>query len=172
LHSVTFIKVDSSHTIELQAISKKTFHDAFAWGNVPEVLDNYIESAFKIENLEAELANKNSQFYFAKIDNETVGYFKINVGSAQTEDLDPNALELQRIYILENHQGKKIGNAILAEVEQLATEQNIKSIWLGVWDRNEKAIAFYEKNGYVKIDSHTFMMGDEEQIDFIMQKQI
>jgi diamine N-acetyltransferase len=158
--------------MELQVISKKTFHDAFAWGNVPEVLNNYIESAFKIENLEAELANKNSQFYFAKIDNKTVGYFKINVGNAQTEDIDPNAMELQRIYILENHQGKKIGNAILAKVEQLAKEQNIKSIWLGVWDRNEKAIAFYKKNGYIITDSHKFMMGDEEQTDFIMRKKI
>lgn len=55
---------------------------------------------------------------------------------------------------------------------EIAKEGNKKKIWLGVWERNENAIAFYQKMGFVQTGSHSFYMSDEEQVDFIMTKTL
>ncbi|USK45103.1 GNAT family N-acetyltransferase [Cytobacillus oceanisediminis] len=154
----------------LQEISYETFNETFKEQNSPENMEAYLEKAFNRKQLETELSQRSSQFYFVEIDGETAGYLKVNTDEAQTEEMGDEALEIERIYIRSLFQKQGLGKYLFNKALEVAMEQNKKKIWLGVWEKNEKAIAFYKKMGFVQTGAHSFYMGDEEQTDFIMAK--
>jgi ribosomal protein S18 acetylase RimI-like enzyme len=100
---------------------------------------------------------------------EVVGYLKLNFGQSQTELKDSKALEIERIYVLKEFQGKNIGQLLYEKAIQIANQNNAEYVWLGVWEENEKAIKFYTKNGFVAFDKHIFKLGDDEQTDIMMK---
>ncbi|WP_282142529.1 GNAT family N-acetyltransferase [Cytobacillus oceanisediminis] len=154
----------------LQEISYETFNETFKEQNSPENMEAYLEKAFNLKQLETELSQRSSQFYFVEIEGETAGYLKVNTDEAQTEEMGDEALEIERIYIRSPFQKQGLGKYLFNKALEVAMEQNKKKIWLGVWEKNEKAIAFYKKMGFVQTGAHSFYMGDEEQTDFIMAK--
>lgn len=154
----------------LQEISYETFNETFKEQNSPENMEAYLEKAFNRKQLETELSQRSSQFYFVEIDGETAGYLKVNTDEAQTEEMGDEALEIERIYIRSPFQKQGLGKYLFNKALEVAMKQNKKKIWLGVWEKNEKAIAFYKKMGFVQTGAHPFYMGDEEQTDFIMAK--
>ncbi|TDD75496.1 GNAT family N-acetyltransferase [Flavobacterium caseinilyticum] len=156
----------------IQKISIQTFIETFAAVNTPENITNYIRDSLNTEQLSAELNNVNSQFYIAYSDTEVVGYLKINFGDAQTEVINENTLEVQRIYVIQNFHGKNIGQLLLDEVKKIAKNSGVEFIWLGVWEENHRALQFYTKNGFVVFDKHVFIMGNDEQTDLLMQLRI
>jgi len=97
---------------------------------------------------------------------------KLNFGDAQTEKQKGNNLEIHRIYVLQAFHGKKIGQLLLDEVLKIAKEMAVNSIWLGVWEENNRAIQFYTKNGFVEFDKHIFTLGDDVQTDLLMQLEM
>lgn len=155
--------------VELQVISKTTFYETFSSQNSEEDMNTFLTDSFKVEKLTAELLHPCSTFYFAKIDNRIAGYLKVNTGTAQTELHDEDALEIERIYVLNEFQGKKIGQLLFDKAIEIAKAQSLKYIWLGVWEKNERAIQFYEKNGLVKFSTHIFKLGSDEQTDVMMK---
>jgi ribosomal protein S18 acetylase RimI-like enzyme len=165
-------KATVSDLDSIQKISIQTFIETFAAVNTPENIANYIKDSLNTEQLTDELNNANSQFYLAYSDTEAVGYLKINFGDAQTESFNENALEVQRIYVLQNFHGKNIGQLLLDEVKKIAQITNVDSVWLGVWEENHRALRFYTKNEFVVFDKHVFMMGNDEQTDLLMRFQI
>ncbi len=153
----------------LVEISKKTFVDAFEKDNDPEDFETYINTAFNREKLFAELMNKHTEFYKVYCDDALAGYLKLNQNSAQTDIKLSESLELERIYMLENFQGRKIGKWMLEEVKRMAFERKKEFLWLGVWEKNEKAIAFYERNGFSKFGMHPYYIGKDKQMDWLMR---
>ena len=108
----------------------------------------------------------------AIFNDEVAGYLKVNTNDAQSEKMDEESLEIERIYIKKKFQKHGLGKFLLNKAMEIAMESNKKNIWLGVWEKNENAIAFYRKMGFVQTGSHSFYMGKEEQIDFIMTKTL
>ncbi|MBX9975973.1 GNAT family N-acetyltransferase [Cytobacillus firmus] len=154
----------------LQEISYETFNETFKEQNSPENMEAYLEKAFNLKQLETELSQSSSQFYFVEFNGETAGYLKVNTDESQTEEMGDEALEIERIYIRSPFQKQGLGKYLFNKALEAAMEHNKKKIWLGVWEKNEKAIAFYKKMGFVQTGAHSFYMGDEEQTDFIMAK--
>ncbi|MET1180883.1 GNAT family N-acetyltransferase [Peribacillus simplex] len=157
---------------ELQEISYETFNETFKHQNSAENMKAYLERAFDLKQLEKELSNSSSQFFFVYFNNQVAGYLKVNTNDAQTEQMGDESLEIERIYIREKYQKHGLGKYLLNKAMEIAMERNKKKIWLGVWEKNENAIAFYKKIGFVQTGSHSFYMGDEEQMDLIMTKAI
>ena len=153
----------------LQSISKQTFTETFASSNSKENMDKYLNEALSLEKLTEELNNPNSLFYFIEENDTPIGYLKLNMGASQTELNDNTALEIERIYVTQAYQGKKIGQQLYEKAIQVAKEKGVEYIWLGVWEENHKAIHFYSKNGFTAFDKHIFTLGDEEQIDIMMK---
>ncbi|WP_353856207.1 GNAT family N-acetyltransferase [Bacillus sp. Bos-x628] len=162
--------LEDSH--ELQEISHETFHETFKHQNSPENMNAYLERAFNLKQLKKELTNPSSQFFFVYFNNEVAGYLKINTDNAQSEEMGNESLEIERIYIRNKFQKHGLGKYLLNKALEVAMERNKKIIWLGVWEKNENAIAFYKKMGFVQTGAHSFYMGDEEQMDFIMTKTL
>jgi ribosomal protein S18 acetylase RimI-like enzyme len=98
-----------------------------------------------------------------------VGYLKINFGASQTELKDNEALEIERIYVLQAFHGKKLGQALYEKAISIAKEMKVKYVWLGVWEQNHRALQFYKKNGFVPFDTHIFKLGNDEQTDIMMK---
>lgn len=156
----------------LQEIGKQTFVETFSESNGVENMLKYLETEFSTQKLKAELSNKDSKFYFAELNGKNIGYLKINFNLAQTEIKDKNALEIERIYVLNAFHGKGVGKELFNKAIENAKNNNLHSIWLGVWEHNSKAITFYKKNGFTIFDKHIFKLGEDEQTDFLMKKKI
>ena len=156
----------------LQEVSIETFYDAFKDQNSSESMEAYLEKAFNLEKLALELSNISSQFFFVYFNDEVAGYLKININEAQSEEMGNESLEVERIYLKTKFQKHGLGKALLNKAIEIATERGKKKVWLGVWEKNESAIAFYMKMGFVQTGAHSFYMGDEEQLDFIMTKAL
>ncbi|MEK3990355.1 GNAT family N-acetyltransferase [Robertmurraya sp. FSL R5-0851] len=157
---------------QLQEISYVTFNETFKQQNSPENMKAYMERAFHLNQLEKELANISSQFFFVYLNHELAGYLKVNTKDAQTEEMGDEALEIERIYIKRECQKHGLGKYMLNKAIEIAKARDMKKIWLGVWEKNENAIAFYQKMGFVQTGEHSFYMGDEEQRDLIMTKTL
>ncbi|MTD40158.1 GNAT family N-acetyltransferase [Erwinia sp. CPCC 100877] len=165
-------KIDSRSLETLREISIQTFSDTFAKDNKPEDMENYLTKAYSTEKLAKELANEASEFYFIYSQDQLAGYIKLNVNAAQTEDIDENGLEIERIYIDSAFKRLGLGKKLYELALQRASELNKTSIWLGVWEKNFPAIEFYKKLGFTRVGQHAFFMGEDEQVDFIMQKRL
>jgi ribosomal protein S18 acetylase RimI-like enzyme len=162
--------LEDLHT--LQEVSYETFNDTFKHQNSPENMKAYLERALNLKQLEKELTNISSQFFFVYFKNEVAGYLKVNINDAQSEEMGDESLEIERIYIRSKFQKHGLGKYLLNKALEIAIECNKKKVWLGVWEKNENALTFYKKMGFVQSGTHSFYMGDEEQVDFIMTKTI
>ena len=157
---------------KLQEISSNTFIETFEEHNTQEHMTAYLEKAFNIPQLVQELRNPFSQFFLVLVDGQVAGYLKINLADAQSENMGDDALEVERIYISNKFQKLGLGKLLMERALELAGGHGKKRIWLGVWEHNINAIAFYQKKGFVKTGAHSFFMGDDEQIDWIMVKEL
>ncbi len=172
MQQITVRKITIADIIELQNIGKLTFAETFSSENSEANMKEYLQSGFSIEKLTAELTDPNAEFYFAELDGKTIGYLKVNVGQSQTEIKDNNALEIERIYVLKEFHGKKVGQILYNKAIELAKDKNVEYVWLGVWEQNLRAIRFYEKNGFKEFDKHIFRLGNDEQTDIMMKLQL
>jgi len=172
MNPITIRKANISDLETIQEISKHTFIETFAAVNTPENMENYVLKNFNSEQLALEINNPESAFYLSILDHETIGYFKLNFGSTQTEIRSIQAMEIQRIYVLKKFHGKKIGQLLLNKAIQIGQQSGVDSIWLGVWEKNHKAIQFYSNNDFVEFDKHDFIMGNELQTDLLMELPI
>ncbi|WP_430602056.1 hypothetical protein IGJ02_002266 [Enterococcus sp. DIV0724b] len=165
-------KITLNDLAALRALSIKTFTDTFAKDNTPEDLKEYLDQAYTEEKLANELQNQDSEFYFIYSNEQLSGYLKINVNEAQTETIEEDALEIERIYIDSNFKRLGLGKMLYHKAIERAKELNKTSIWLGVWERNFSAMKFYHKMGFIQVGQHSFYMGEDEQIDLIMKMEL
>lgn len=167
---MTTIEKTSIEELELLLnLSQKTFIETYAAHNSAESLNDYLKSNFNAKKLADELNNPESHFFVAKAEDEVVGYLKVNLGTAQTELANENALEVERIYVLDRYQGKSIGRGLLNKAIEVARQKAVEFVWLGVWENNTKAIGFYERMNFKVFDTHVFMFGKVEQTDLMMK---
>jgi len=172
MHHLTIQQIGPSAILTLQEISRKIFLETFTDTTSEANMQTYLDSSFSYDKLLAELEDPNSQFYFALSEGNVVGYLKLNTGDAQTEHELTEALEIERIYVQAAYHGQKVGQALLNKAFEVANALQCKNIWLGVWENNQRAIRFYTKAGFEVFNSHVFRMGDDEQTDLMMKKQL
>lgn len=172
MEQITIRKLTIHDIGQLQKISRQTFYETFSASNTEQDMNKYLEEGFALEKLTAELNDPNSAFYFAELDGNLIGYIKLNQGRAQTELKEDSALEIERIYVLKEFQGKRFGQLLYEKAIQIARENNADYVWLGVWEENTSAIKFYKKNGFVEFDKHLFKLGDDEQTDIMMKLKL
>ena len=176
MSNITLKKLSIANVAQLQKIGMATFSETFTEFNTTENLNKYLVESFSIEKLSSEINNTHSEFYLAlddvKDDTNAIGYLKVNFGESQTELKDSKSLEIERIYVLKEYQGKNVGQLLYQKALTIAKQSNVEYIWLGVWEKNVRAINFYKKNGFVTFDTHIFKLGDEQQTDFMMKLEL
>ena len=161
-------KISKIELKSLQKIAQESFFETYAALNTVDKMNHYLKHNLSLSKLKEEFNNPSSAFYFAKVENREVGYLKVNIGNAQTEPIFENALEIERIYVLEQFQKRKVGKQLLEKAVKIAKEQKLERIWLGVWIKNPNAITFYKKQGFKECGTHVFQFVDEAQTDVLM----
>ena len=172
MNPITIRKATISDLETIQEISRKTFIETFAEVNTPENMENYILENFNAEQVALEINNPESVFYLTILDNETIAYLKINFGNAQTEIRSSQSMEIHRIYVLKKFHGNKIGQLLLNKAIKIGQQSGVDMIWLGVWEKNHKAIQFYNNNDFIEFDKHSFNLGSDVQTDLLMELRI
>jgi len=156
----------------LRSLAEDTFIDTFAEANSPENIAAYTSKTFSLEQVSNEFHLRDSHFFFARLDGEIAGYLKLNTRLAQTEQGLENAMEVERIYAKRAFQGKGIGKALMQKSIKVANNKNVDWLWLGVWEKNTRAIEFYQRQGFQIFGQHGFFMGNELQHDILMKLTI
>ena len=169
MKNIEIIKITIIDINQLQKIGRETFYETFSESNTEENMRNYLETGFSIDKITTELNDENAEFYFAKIENNVIGYLKLNFGASQTELKSEKAIEIERIYVLKEYHGQKVGQILYDKAIEIAKKKNAEFVWLGVWEENPRAINFYKKNGFIEFDKHIFKLGDDEQTDIMMK---
>lgn len=158
----------------LTDLAYTTFWDAFAHHpkNAPEDLNHYMRQAFNLEQIKAELADENSVFLIAEIESKPAGYAKLIVESTEEGITAERPVELSRLYSHQEYLGKGVGQNLMDACFEYANTHGHDVMWLGVWEYNPRAQAFYTKNGFREVGKHTFLLGSDPQTDLLMQREL
>ncbi len=154
-------------------LSRRTFYDTFAKHNTPENMDLFLETQFTREQLVHQVGAPRNTFLLAHLDSETVGYARLYEGAELPPGIaGSEAIEISRLYAEQKVIGKGVGKALMEACIDLAREKGKDWIWLGVWEHNHRAIAFYEKMGFGAFDRHIFLLGQDVQYDWLMRRRL
>lgn len=148
-------------------LSRKTFYDTFAPHNTAADMEKFMAEQFTGEKLMAEVGTPENTFLLANVAEKPAGYACLREWKG-----DPAKIEIARLYADVEFIGKGIGKALMQACIGLAEQRGKKTVTLGVWDKNERAIAFYAAWGFEKVGQHDFVLGSDVQQDWIMQKQL
>jgi ribosomal protein S18 acetylase RimI-like enzyme len=153
----------------LADLGRKTFNDTFASQNTPEDIALYLSNSFSEEKQTKELKDPNVIFLIAENDGSPIGFVKLNAYNTIEGISGDKPIEIERIYAIKEYIGKGVGAELMKRSIQEAQEKGFDCLWLGVWEENPRAIRFYEKFGFKKVSTHTFLLGTDPQNDFIME---
>ena len=161
----------------LTDLAATTMREAFGPPHNPaELVDEYIRSAMTQPILETELADLRSWFFLLETaDGTSVGYAKLRQCAPPRRMPQPhrqNAVEIQRIYLLQIQTGQGQGRLLMNHCLEWARSAGHSAVWLGVWERNERALTFYQRMGFTQFGCHYFLFGSERQRDFWLYKPL
>jgi ribosomal protein S18 acetylase RimI-like enzyme len=153
-------------------VGERTFRETYSADTRADELERHVASAYDPATIERELSDPGSTFYLARVEGEVAGYLKINRGEAQTELREDAGLEIESLYVLREFQGRRIGQLLFDRALDEARAAGAEYVWLGVWERNERARRFWEKQGFSEFDSHPFQFGAVEHTDVMMRRPL
>lgn len=166
------ISIAGTEDAELIAdLSRRTFCDTFGPHNTPENMAQFLQTQFTREQLTEQVGAPRNTFLLAHLDGQAAGYARLYEGT----ELPPaiagsKAIEISRLYAEQDVIGKGVGKALMQACIDLARQKGRDWIWLGVWEHNHRAIAFYEKMGFGIFDRHIFLLGQDVQYDWCMRR--
>ncbi len=163
------VPTDAAALAELAA---RTFRDTYAADNRPEDLAQHLAEAYGSLQQGRELADANIVTLLAQQGDELAGYAQLRFGPAPACVDGDAPIELMRFYILQPWHGKGIAQSLMSRVDEEAVRIGARTLWLSVWERNERAKAFYRRSGFVDVGVGVFMVGTAAQNDRVMARQV
>ncbi len=153
-------------------ISRQTFYETFAVQNSRENMDMHMAQYYAVEKIRAELRDPFSIFLLAYEGDRLAGYAKMNDHIKEESKELENPVEIERIYSIKEMIGKGVGKKLMEKCLAIANEKNKKTVWLGVWEFNYRAIEFYSRCGFEKFGEHNFPVGNDPQTDWLMKRSL
>lgn len=156
----------------LSSLGRKTFLETFEKDNTPEDMDSYLNQTFSVGLQLAEIRDSTRIIEIARIQGEPAGFLHLLKGSADPSVTTPKPIELLRLYVDARFHGKGVGAALMDRCLMLSRDLGYETLWLGVWERNFRAQAFYQKYGFSKVGTHGFQLGSDLQTDWILSRSL
>ena len=161
----------------LSRLGATTFREAFEEENTPEDMARYLAEAFSPDQQAAEIAAPTGTVLVAEHhaeygDAELVGYAHLVSGAPPEAIQGPNPLELKRLYVARAWHGRRVAQALMDAAIDAARARGAQTLWLGVWERNPRAVAFYAKYGFARMGEHTFVLGADLQTDWLFSRPL
>jgi len=151
----------------LSQLSSVTFFDTFNGTCTDDDMHEFINQYFNVEQVYKDLQDINDFYFIAFINDDAVGYIRMKEEESEVSEIKKyRGIELKRIYVLKEYHSQKIGAELISFALDFAAENNYEAIWLGVWEHNEKAKAFYKQFGFENSGvTHPFPIGNTPQTD-------
>lgn len=156
----------------ITALGRATFTETFAADNTPEDLALFLDGAYTPERQAAELADPAMTTWIATVDGEAAGFAQLRRGAPEACVQGPRPVELQRIYVLARFHGQGLAQDLLQAVLDQAAQDGFHTLWLGVFERNARGLAFYRKMGFRPVGTHVFVVGTDPQTDCILERPV
>ena len=156
----------------LAELGARTFSETFAEDNSPADMAAYLASSFSEAQQAAELSDSDSTFHIAETNGVAVGYAMLRSGSVLDSVTDDEPIELVRLYVSRKHLGGGVGAALMRVCINEASRHGHRTLWLGVWEHNHRAQAFYRKWNFHEVGTHIFQLGEDAQTDILMERSI
>lgn len=158
----------------LAALAERTFRDTFADDNEAGDMEAYVRASFALDQVRTELADGANTFLLAFVDGseDPTGYAKLRTGTTDPSVKGPDPVELERLYVDRSAIGHGVGAALIRACLDAAQSGGHRTLWLGVWERNARAISFYERWGFETVGDHVFRIGSDDQTDLIMERPV
>lgn len=153
-------------------LSRKTFYETFGYLNTKENMDLFMNGPFSRENLVDEVSNPDNIFLLVFDEDTPVAYAKMRHGEKYPQFEGKDSVEVARIYVINSYIGAGVGQELMRKCIFLAKDMKKEIIWLGVWEKNARAIKFYTNWGFEKFAEHPFILGEDVQTDWLMKKQL
>ena len=167
------IRIATTHDAGLLAdLGARTFLDTFAADNTEADMTAYLASAFSPVIQSRELQDPDSTFLVAQAGELPVGYARLRFGEARPCVNGREPVEIARFYADRPWIGRGVGAALMRASLALATQRGCDVVWLDVWEKNFRALAFYQKWGFQVVGSQPFLLGDDLQNDFLMARPL
>jgi len=170
-------RANASDAPALTRLAVRTFRDTFEAVNSPEDMAQYLATAFAPEQQAAEIADPASTVLLAEARSESgemelVGYAHLIAGPAPVAVHGPAPMELKRLYVARAWHGRGVAHALMDASLAAARARGAQTLWLGVWELNARAVAFYTKYGFTRVGEHTFMLGTDAQTDWLLARAL
>lgn len=167
----------SADAERLSRLAATTFRDTFGAQNAPGDMERYLSGAFTPERQAAEIEDANSTILIAEHrvapdEADLVGYAHLVSESVPDAVRGPAPLELKRLYVARAWHGRGVAQSLMNAVLDAARARGARTLWLGVWERNPRAVAFYEKYGFTRVGEHTFVLGSDVQTDWVLARSL
>ena len=156
----------------LAALGAATFVETFGADNSPEDIKAYVEKNFRADVQSRELDDPSVVVFVAEVDDMPAGFAKLQRSDAPACVEGAAPIEIARIYVGAAHHGRGIGAALMNACLDRARSLGATTIWLGVWERNERAQTFYRRFGFADRGDHVFTVGSDDQRDIIMARAV
>jgi ribosomal protein S18 acetylase RimI-like enzyme len=167
------IKTGAPHdATTLAELAARTFRETFAADNTPEDMALYLARTYGTSQQQRELLDPDVTTLLIEVDSELAGYAQLRSGVVPECVTGESPIELWRFYVAQPWHGRGVAQALMRRVESEASRRGGRTLWLGVWEHNARAKAFYRKNGFVDVGSHVFMVGNDAQTDRILVRQL
>ncbi len=175
--SATIRLATAADASALSELAARTFSDTFAEFNSREDMGRFLEDNFSPSKQAAEIADRGYTVLLAEVLTadgrpELAGYAQMVRGPAPASVRGPVPIEIKRIYVAKQWHGQRVAQALMDAAIDSARKSDARTIWLGVWERNPRAVAFYKKYGFERVGEHVFKLGSDEQTDWLLARPL
>ena len=156
----------------LAALAERTFRETYTAYNTPEDMERFISAHFGVERQAAELGDPRMTTLVAEMAGRAAGYTQLLRGQAPPPVTGPAPIEVLRFYVDRPWHGRGVAQTLMAAAAAAARAEGARTLWLGVWERNDRAIAFYRKCGFEDVGTQTFVLGADHQHDRVLVRPL
>ncbi|NJL01753.1 MAG: GNAT family N-acetyltransferase [Spirulinaceae cyanobacterium SM2_1_0] len=169
---LTIRQATPTEAVRVAELAAQTFRETFAADNDPADMADYLATRFSPTQIATELADPAATFLLAAVGSTVVGYAKLQASAVPDPVSGDAPLELVRLYLRQAWTGRGYGRALMQACLDRARAEGYQTLWLGVWEHNHRARAFYQRWGFTAVGAHDFWLGRDRQTDLILQRAL
>jgi GNAT superfamily N-acetyltransferase len=162
----------AADAVELSRFAAAIFHESFGWGNDPADMAAYTSEAYSPARQRAEIEDASTVTLVVEAGGELIGFAQLVRGPAPVCVAGAAPVELKRFYVATSWHGRGVAGALFEVVQARALGMGGRTLWLGVWAPNARAIAFYRRAGFVEVGTQVFQLGRDAQTDLVMSRSL
>jgi ribosomal protein S18 acetylase RimI-like enzyme len=165
-------RAEDDDALALSVLAERTFRAAFAESNSPANMQLHCAANYGHALQLADIRESSRETWVAEADKRLVAYVQLRLDAASSVVLSEQPVEIQRFYVEASHHGTGLAHHLMAHVLARAEAAGSAELWLGVWERNLRGLAFYRKWGFDVVGEHIFKLGDDPQRDLVMRRDV